>query len=137
MKKTTVLVTMLLVLAIFPTLQVHGKNIISEVHGEPQHQFFRNVKVKGQGGEYVVKGEARPVTGSFYYVVEDGHRIFVKETKVVSKKAYPAWTKFKVNIKIPKRLLPDNGTVTMFFYEKAKQSDDMIHVVPIVLEEFY
>lgn len=108
-----------------------------EIHVKEESPLIRNVKVSGRDGIYIVKGEASPATDSFYYEVEDGHRIFISEKYVTANKFNSKWVEFKININILKESLPDNGTLTMYFYEKNKKINEMTRVFPIILQRFY
>lgn len=122
-----------------PVLNVHGQIVKDEgvVYFSKNNPIFRHVKVSGRDGDYLVKGEVRPIKGFFYYIVEDGHREFISETRVVARKAYPNWSSFSIKVTIPTSTLPDNGTVAMYLYEKERKSGEMIHVFPLVLQKFY
>lgn len=107
-----------------------GENII-----QVENAVFRNIMVKGKNGDYIVEGEASAKSGTFYYLVEDGHYEFISETKITMKEKQPKWASFNIKINIPKNKLPDNGTVAIYFYEKD-QNNNMIHVHATVLEQF-
>ena len=104
---------------------------------EVENIVFRDIKVKGKNGDYVIDGEARTKNGTFYYLVEDGHYEFISETKITMKERQQKqkWASFNIKISIPKNKLPDNGTVAIYFYEKD-QNNNMIHVQATVLEQF-
>lgn len=99
--------------------------------------IFRNITTSGSSGVYTIKGEARPHHGKFFYVVEDGHHVFIPETTVISKSSHPDWSEFTIEIDVSKKRLPDNGTLIIYFYEKGPQNKEMQFVFPIVLEVFY
>lgn len=100
-----------------------------------ENAVFRNIMVKGKNGDYMVEGEASTKSGTFYYLVEDGHYEFISETKITMQEKQPKWASFNIKISIPKNKLPDNGTVAIYFYEKD-QNNNMIHVQATVLEQF-
>ncbi len=142
-----VLFMLILLFMLVPVLNVHGQNdnaggqevikAVNNLYFSKNKPTFRHVKVIGRDGAYIVRGEARTRNGSFYYVVEDGHREFISESRVASKNAYPEWTRFQIKINIPSNVLPDNGTVVMYLFEKDVKGGDMIHVFPIILQQFY
>ncbi|AGK52696.1 Gmad2 immunoglobulin-like domain-containing protein [Bacillus sp. 1NLA3E] len=138
---------MLILFMLVPVLNVDGQNengggqgvvkTLDDLYFSKNNPIFRHVKVSGRDGTYVVKGEARTTKGYFYYVVEDGHREFISETRVVSRKAFPKWSRFEIKVTIPANVLPDNGTVAMYLFEKEKKSGELIHVFPVILQQFY
>lgn len=101
-----------------------------------ENPFFRNIKVKGEGGKYVISGEARPATGEFFYTVEDGHVQFVDETKGKTTSKYPEWETFKISISLEGKKLPENGVLILNLYERGEEGK-IIHLYPVVLERFY
>lgn len=98
---------------------------------EKSSAIFENVVVEGKKGEYVVTGEARTKTGTFFYTVEDGHYQYVDETKVNT-----SGGAFEINIHLPKENLPENATLILNLYERDKNGD-IQNTLPVVLEMFY
>lgn len=96
------------------------------------NELFRKVQVSGEGGSYVVIGEARSKVGEFYYVVEDGHNILVPEKR--KKVTENEWSNFKIEIRIPKEDFPDNGTIILYLYNRNADGK-MVNDLPIILEE--
>jgi hypothetical protein len=140
MKRLLFFLVMLSIIVI-PTENVHGQSDFlkrkteSMSEKEEKSDVFRGIEVKGQNGVYVVTGEARPKE-SFYYVVEDGHNELVNETEVKSSTKYPNWSNFELKINIPRGSLPENGTVSIYFYEKDSKTGEMVNVLPVILETF-
>ena len=99
-------------------------------------KFFELIKVTGKNGKYLVTGEARPHKKAFYYVVEDGHFVFISETEVKSESVFPKWSKFTLNVAVSPKKLPNNGALIMYLYEKGALNDELKLVFPIVLEQF-
>lgn len=97
---------------------------------------FQNIKVTGRKGRYQVKGEARPRLGEFYYTVEDGHNEQIKETKVQTGSRFPQWNPFQLDISIPEKNLPKNGTLILNLYERDTNGTT-IQSTPVVLEQFH
>lgn len=147
MKKRLLLLTLLIFLIIpqtvhvngqlqHPIKQLYGMKLINSLEIMKSNEIFRSIKVTGTSGKYVVTGEARPHNGSFYYVVEDGHYIFISETEVKSNSSYPNWSKFTLHVTVFPRKLPDNGALVLYLFEKGNSNNEMKMVFPIVLEEF-
>ena len=101
---------------------------------EKEDYVFRNVMVTGEDGKYVVTGEARTKGGEFFYIVEDGHNELVKEKRKRIGSKYPKWSRFTIHITIPKKDIPQNGTVTLYLFEKTGNGE-MIHTYPVILEQ--
>jgi hypothetical protein len=102
-----------------------------------ENAVFRSVKSTGTKGHYTVRGEARPSTGSVYYSVEDGHNQFIKETKVDVPKGGNQWQSFELHIDIPEEVIPANGSIILFLYEKRESSGTNIHEFSVILESIY
>lgn len=83
---------------------------------------FRNVKVTGNGGNYVIQGEARVFEGVFYYAVEDGHEYVIDETKVNVSEGAPTWSTFEITVDLPEEQLPENGTLSIELYELSAEN---------------
>ncbi|ARI78052.1 BsuPI-related putative proteinase inhibitor [Halobacillus mangrovi] len=99
-------------------------------------EAFRNVKVSGENGSYMVKGEARVFEGTFMYSVEDGHMVQVEPTSVQVEKGAPEWSEFELEINVPEDLLPDYGTLTLVLFEESANDGKPTHVNNIPLEQF-
>ncbi|WP_052158857.1 BsuPI-related putative proteinase inhibitor [Halobacillus sp. BBL2006] len=106
----------------------------SKTYGDGE--AFRNVKVSGQNGSYVINGEARVFEGNFMYSVEDGHMVQVEPTSVQVEKGAPEWSKFELKINIPKDKLPDYGTLSLVLFEESAKDGKPTHVNNIPLEQF-
>lgn len=100
-----------------------------------ENPVFRNITTEGSKGKYTVKGEARPIRGRFYYSAEDGHNELVSQTEVSAKSKYPVWTEFTINLIIPEKNLPQNGSIILNLYE-MDQEGNVIHSYPVLLERF-
>jgi len=122
---------------IFPTgITAEGIGELSlhsaaEERGEKQN--FKDINVIKKNGQYVITGNSKVRKGVFYYSVEDGHRVWIPETKVRVNNLY--WTSFKLSITIPTNFVPDKGVLILNLYEKDK-SKEIIDSFPIVLESF-
>ncbi|MFS0593880.1 BsuPI-related putative proteinase inhibitor [Cytobacillus horneckiae] len=86
-----------------------------------------NMKVEGRDGSYKVTG-VHSSPNPLYYVVEDGHHLFIKETPIEKNQS------FTVQIEVDKNNLPKNGTLIAYFYEK--ENGKMINTYPLLLEKF-
>ncbi|MCM2533715.1 intracellular proteinase inhibitor [Neobacillus pocheonensis] len=102
---------------------------------EYQINAFRNVKAEGSNGNYLVRGEARPLEGTFYFSVEDGHVEYIKEKQVFMKDKDLNWEPIQIQIQIPKETLPDNGTLLINLYERNREGRIM-NSYPIILQRF-
>ncbi|GHH98507.1 BsuPI-related putative proteinase inhibitor [Neobacillus kokaensis] len=96
-------------------------------------ESFRDVKVSGTKGNYLVRGEIKHQNAELYYVVEDGHIEYIKENKVQLGKKDQEWVPFKIDIHIPQEKLPHNASLLMYFYEKNNEGKK-VHTYPFVLE---
>ena len=105
MKKTGMLLILLLI-ALAPALaageekQETKKTGFTSLFSE-KTALFKGIKVEGSNGSYKISGEARPITGKFYYTVEDGHNELVSQTEVRVAAAYPEWNGFSISLSIP------------------------------------
>ena len=72
-------------------------SINENLYIQDNSSIFRSVKVVGNDGEYLVTGKAKPTMGKFYYLVEDGHVEYIKETQVVMKEKNPIWEPFQIH----------------------------------------
>lgn len=97
---------------------------------------IRNVKVHGTGGRYVVTGQARPTKGNYFYTVEDGHNLLVEERLLLKKGERPRWTPFKIKVIIMPKMLPRNGTIVLYAYQRDTHGR-IAQGYSIPLEKFY
>lgn len=103
---------------------------------DKENPAFRNIKVTGSNGEYVITGEARVFEAVFLYTVEDGHHQLIKETPVQAEQGAPEWSPFELSISIPKDQLPDNGTLTAHIYERSAKDGSIVNSHFVTLEQF-
>ncbi|SFA79069.1 MULTISPECIES: BsuPI-related putative proteinase inhibitor [unclassified Bacillus (in: firmicutes)] len=101
-----------------------------------KEEAFRGIVVSGSGGKYTVQGEISPSLTEFFYLVEDGHHQWISERKVDLGKPSGKWRKFKLNITVPSNVLPENGTLILFLYEKKLHSGEAVNHLPVKLESF-
>ncbi|HAQ07368.1 MAG TPA: hypothetical protein DCR24_07555 [Bacillus bacterium] len=101
-----------------------------------ENPVFMQIKAEGSKGEYKVNGEARPIDGKFYYSVEDGHNELIRQTEVALGSKYPEWKSFTINLSIPSNKLPQNGSLILNLYERSKESGEILHTFPVLLERF-
>ena len=75
-------------------------------------------------------GEARVSNGSFYYSVEDGHRVLLKEALLKVNKEAPNWTDFSITLPEIK-----GSTDQMFIhlYERDDGDGKIIHPYVITI----
>lgn len=100
-----------------------------------ENPVFKGVRSEGSKGNYKIVGESRPINGKFYYTAEDGHYQLIPETEVVPDTKYPEWKPFSLEISIPEKKLPQNGSVILNLYERSKDGE-IIHTYPVLLERF-
>jgi len=127
--------TLLLIAAFWPfqTNESHkpfeNKGMYSQA--EAGNPIFQNIKVSGGKGEYHISGEARPINGEFFYMIEDGHNELVTIKRVKTDFLYPAWSNFQLSVKVK---APLKGTLILCLFEKGA-NEKIIHSLPIVLEK--
>lgn len=89
-----------------------------------ENPSFRGVTVREVKGRFTITGLARVSDGGFYYSVEDGHRVLLKETLFKVNKEAPNWTDFSI-------ILPElSGNVKNAFislYERDKGDGKILH----------
>ncbi|MCA0148983.1 Gmad2 immunoglobulin-like domain-containing protein [Rossellomorea vietnamensis] len=95
-----------------------------------EHTSFKNVKVREVKGRFTVTGQARVSSGSFYYMVEDGHRVLLPETLLKVNKEAPAWTEFSIILPELKRR---NGKLYLNLYARDEGDGKIIHSYLVVL----
>jgi hypothetical protein len=101
-----------------------------------ENPAFRQVKVEGNKGNYIVTGETRVSKGFFFYSVENGHVEYINEKQVVTMKGGADWHTFQIQIHLLEETLPKNGSLLLNLYQKSK-TGEIIHSYPLVLEQFY
>jgi hypothetical protein len=108
-----------------------------EIHyGDGQlNNAFRNIRVSGTDGQYTVTGEARVFEATMNYAVEDGHDYLLEKVYTLDEGA-PAWAAFKLNIVIPQKQLPKNGTLTLELFEYSAKDGARINSLSVHLESF-
>ena len=97
---------------------------------------FKGGRAEGSKGNYKIIGEARPINGKFYYSVEDGHNELISQTEITLESKYPEWKPFSIKLSIPANKLPQNGSVILNLYERSRESGEIMHTYPVLLERF-
>jgi hypothetical protein len=100
-----------------------------------QNNAFRNVRVSGTDGHYTVTGEGRVFEATMNYAVEDGHDYLLENFYTLDEGA-PAWSTFTLNIVIPQKQLPENGTLTLELFEYSAKDGTRINTLSVPLETF-
>jgi Immunoglobulin-like domain of bacterial spore germination len=95
-----------------------------------EHPSFKDVKVREVKGRFTVTGQARVSSGSFYYVVEDGHRVLLPETLMKVNKEAPSWAGFSIILPELKRR---NGKLFLNLYERDEGDGRIIHTYFVAL----
>lgn len=116
------------------TEPTNGQTTESQIDSQ-ENNAFRNIKVTGEKGDYIVNGEARVFEGVFFYAVEDGHDYLIEETKIEVNQGAPTWEPFELKISIPQDQLPVNGTVTLTLYEYSAKDNSMTNIFNVKLEQ--
>lgn len=99
-----------------------------------ENPVFRNVKVEGRKGNYLITGDTIGSNGSVYYNVEDGHVEYITEKPIRTTESQD-WKHFKIEVHIPKEKLPENGSLIFNVY--VRSGEDQINNYPVILEKFY
>ncbi|RED51755.1 Gmad2 immunoglobulin-like domain-containing protein [Cohnella lupini] len=100
-----------------------------------QNNAFRNVRASGTAGHYTVTGEGRVFEATMNYAVEDGHDYLLEKSYALDEGA-PAWSEFTLNISIPHKQLPINGTLTLELFEYSAKDGTRINTLSVPLETF-
>ncbi|WP_407272403.1 BsuPI-related putative proteinase inhibitor [Radiobacillus sp. PE A8.2] len=95
--------------------------------------IVNNIKVEGSNGEYKLKGEVSPIVEELYYTVEDGHSVVVEETKITVES--DEWSPFEIQVSIPSDQLPNNGTVSMYLYDKNPEDGQILSSQAVTLQQ--
>jgi Intracellular proteinase inhibitor/Immunoglobulin-like domain of bacterial spore germination len=95
-----------------------------------ENPSFRDVKVREVKGRYTVSGQARVANGSFYYSVEDGHRVLLSETLLKVNKEAPNWTEFSI---ILPKIKGRTGQRFLNLYERDDGDGKIIHPYVITI----
>jgi hypothetical protein len=98
----------------------------------PENPIIKNVKINIEEGSMVVSGKARPTSGELYYVVEDGHQEWVKETKIKLDSVHPDWGDFSFKLILPEDNDIDSLPFILYIYEKDVKGN-IIHAYPKLL----
>ncbi|MBU8877430.1 intracellular proteinase inhibitor [Bacillus sp. FJAT-29790] len=97
-----------------------------------ENPAFRNVKVIGGKGSYVITGETRPVNREYFYTVDDGHKELISVKKENTKLNFPNWSPFRIEVNIPREKLPQNGTLILNLFERSHDGK-VINTFPVIL----
>ncbi|MFT8323389.1 MAG: BsuPI-related putative proteinase inhibitor [Bacillus sp. (in: firmicutes)] len=93
-----------------------------------KNTMYKNIKVDGNHGHYTITGIAK-TPNKLLYTVEDGHNELLSN-QVVEKQADG---RFTIQLKIPEKSLPKNGTLILYLIEEAENYTDPF---PVELEFF-
>ena len=121
-------------LSVQPIYAYDHQDVVIKQHEESV--VFRHVKAIGEKGKYVVTGEVHPAINELFYLVEDGHHEFVKETKLKIEKNHHNWSNFKIEVQIPMKELPANATLILYLFERSGKNGQMTNAYPVILERF-
>ena len=95
-----------------------------------ENPSFRNVKFREIKGVYTISGQARVSNGSFYYSVEDGHRVLISETLHKLNKEAPNWSEFAI---VLKEVKGKSGQLILSLYERDDGDGKIIHPYVITM----
>ncbi|WP_442599151.1 BsuPI-related putative proteinase inhibitor [Neobacillus sp. D3-1R] len=99
-----------------------------------KNPVFKNIKISKKNNGFIVSGKARPMLGSLYYLVEDGHHEWIAETEQKIEKSYPKWQDFSFELVIPKEeKYPRQLPLILYLYEKDDKGA-IIYSYPKVLK---
>lgn len=102
----------------------------------PANQVIRHLHVKGNNGKYLVAGQIKPKKRMTYYSVEDGHRVFIQDKRLLQTEDLKHWQNFKVKIDITEAAMPHNGVLLMTIYQRDYKGEIRKAFV-VTLEKFY
>jgi hypothetical protein len=119
------------VTAVLKAITVNGKDLKSyhnlidqkEMVVPPKNPIIRNVMLNLQNDRLEIRGNAKH--GNIFYVIEDGHREWVKETMVKVNGKYSAWGDFTIKLNLPEGKEP----LTLYLYVKD-QNGRLVHIYP-------
>ena len=97
---------------------------------------FRNVKVSGSQGKYIVTGEARVFEATMNYGVSDGHNYLLEKMYTLDEGA-PAWSAFRRSRSTFRKnsgLLKARFTVELFEY--SAKNGSVVNLISLPLERF-
>lgn len=105
------------------------------VDNEFENNAFRQIKVVGENGEYVITGEARVYEAVFHYAVTEGHFYYIEEWMTVDEGG-PSWSPFTIEISIAEDDLPVNGTISLELFEESANDGSIVNRLNVPLETF-
>jgi hypothetical protein len=105
------------------------------VDNEFENNAFRQIKVVGENGEYIITGEARVYEAVFHYAVTEGHFYYIEEWMTVDEGG-PSWSPFTIEISIAEDDLPVNGTVSLELFEESAKDSSRVNRLNVPLETF-
>ncbi|WP_102271857.1 Gmad2 immunoglobulin-like domain-containing protein [Cytobacillus massiliigabonensis] len=128
---------MLFVFTVISLLQVQpfhidNQDFIQHSSDSIKRELFRSVEATGKNGVYKVTGEIRSNKREFYYIVEDGHNELITETRQKVNTNNSQWSKFSFTFTLRKENIPENGTVTLYLFDKNREGKKL-HIYPFVL----
>lgn len=108
----------------------HPLRAVGSFNVPVENGSFRSVGVKEIKGRFVVTGKARVADGSFYYSVEDGHEVLLKESLMKVNKEAPYWTGFSI---VLPELKGSGERMFLHLYERDDGDGKVVnlYVVPI------
>jgi uncharacterized protein YcfL len=107
---------------------------LSSTANELENKAFRNIKVEGSKGSYVVTGEARVFEATFHYAVTEGHKYYIEGWATVAEGG-PSWSPFTLELKIPEDQLPVNGSVILELYEESADDGSAVNQLFVPLDK--
>lgn len=102
----------------------HPMRAVDSFSVPEENPSFRGVAVREVKGRFTIAGRARVSDGSFYYSVEDGHRVLLKETLFKVNKEAPNWTDFTI---ILPELSGSGEKAFISLYERDKGDGKILH----------
>jgi hypothetical protein len=121
------------------SILINQEDLTSEkmvtLENEFENKAFRQIKVVGENGNYVITGEARVFEAVFHYAVTEGHSYYIEEWMTVDEGG-PSWSPFTIEISIAEDDLPVNGTITLELFEESAKDGSRINRLNVPLETF-
>jgi hypothetical protein len=121
------------------SILINQEDLTSEkmvtLENEFENEAFRQIKVVGENGNYVITGEARVFEAVFHYAVTEGHFYYIEEWMTVDEGG-PSWSPFTIEVSITEDDLPVNGTITLELFEESAKDGSRVNRLNVPLETF-
>lgn len=102
---------------------------------EEENEVFRQLRLSGKNGEYVIQGEAKASNRLFYYAVSDGHNYLAEGQHRIDAEA-DVWAPFTMQVRLPESVLPFNGTLMLELFDGLDEAGFRTYMLFVPLERF-